>query len=301
MSMQRIEIKGGLAPLLSSFKIFLFVFFISFIFQILLFFLSNPLIEHEIKIECSDKFNFDIKNIENWYLEKGIKRIKISKNNNMIIINYWDKFKKRYIIPNQEKTGCKRKTVYMSKNLFPSIFPKSYIFILLFSFQLSLILFNLFYIFKKQKEFFIFIKISKKTFIYSTLCSIILIFSGFLWDEFIPKTFSDFLFNYIKEIGIKDKFIFLIIGAFIAPLNEEIFFRGIILGKFLKRDLKILGILISSFLFSLAHFDLFALPIIFLFGIFLSYFYIKSKSILTPIISHILNNLIFFILAFKGG
>ncbi len=290
--------EGGNNPLLFSFKIFSLVLLISFIFQILIFFLSNPLTEYEIKISCYDEVNFNVKDIENFYFEKGVKRIKISKNNDMLIINYWDNFGKRYIIPNQEKIGCKIKTVYMLRNFFSSIFSNSNLFLLFFSFQLSLILFNLFYIIKKSKEFFIFSIISKKILTYSIICLTILIFFGFLWEEFITKTFSNFLFNYVKEMGLKNKFIFLIIGGFLAPLNEEIFFRGIILGKFLKSNLKILGILTSSFLFSLAHFDLFGLPIIFLFGIFLSYFYIESKSILTPIISHMLNNFIFFILAF---
>ncbi len=119
MSLQRIEIRRGLKPLLFSFKIFSFVLVISIIFQILFFLLSNPLIEHEIKIGCYDKLNFDVKSIENWYLEKGIKRIKISKNDDMLIINYWDHFKKGYKIRKIEIDICRALVEAISRILKP--------------------------------------------------------------------------------------------------------------------------------------------------------------------------------------
>lgn len=302
MSLQQMKNKGGISPLFLikiSYLNFIKVLILSFFIQIILIFFVEIEIENEIKINFWEKKEIDLKSIENFYISKeNVLKVKCLKENDYLIIKYWTKGFHKYITPPKEIEIGKPKVIYLSRNMISSVFSSANLFIFLFSLQISLILFNLFSIIKKKNDFSIFEKIKIDILLYSILCAGILIISGFLYEIIIPKTYSEYIFNAIKETGIKDKLIFLIIGSVIAPLNEEIFFRGIVLGRFLKYDFKTYGILVSSFLFAIFHFDLLSLPIIFIYGIFLSYFYIKSKSLLTPIISHMLNNFLFFLLTF---
>lgn len=75
----------------------------------------------------------------------------------------------------------------------------------------------------------------------------------------------------------------------IAPLFEEIIFRGYILNSMRKYG-NIVAVIVSSIFFSMFHFNLvqFINPIFM--GIMLSFIVIKSESILPSIIVHVFNN-----------
>jgi hypothetical protein len=81
----------------------------------------------------------------------------------------------------------------------------------------------------------------------------------------------------------------------LAPLFEEIIFRGILLPT-LSRDFGIiLGIIISAFIFALAHLSLGEMPPLFVLGIGLGITRIASGSLLSSVIMHSLwNGLTFF-------
>jgi len=83
--------------------------------------------------------------------------------------------------------------------------------------------------------------------------------------------------------------------AISAPLAEELFFRGIVYRTFAKKINLRNGIIISSILFSLLHFDLFYIPQIFLISVIFSMAYNETGSILTPIIAHLISNSLFII------
>ena len=83
--------------------------------------------------------------------------------------------------------------------------------------------------------------------------------------------------------------------AISAPLAEELFFRGIVYRTFAKKISLRNGILFTSILFSLLHFDLFYIPQIFLISIVFSLAYNETGSILTPIIAHLISNSLFII------
>jgi membrane protease YdiL (CAAX protease family) len=80
-----------------------------------------------------------------------------------------------------------------------------------------------------------------------------------------------------------------------APLFEEIIFRGILLPT-LSRDFGIiLGIIVSAFIFALAHLSLGEMPPLFVLGIGLGITRIASGSLLSSVIMHSLwNGLTFF-------
>ncbi len=72
----------------------------------------------------------------------------------------------------------------------------------------------------------------------------------------------------------------------LAPLFEEIIFRGILL-PILSRDFgTILGIIVSAFIFALAHLSLGEMPPLFILGIGLGVTRIASGSLLSSVIMH---------------
>lgn len=104
---------------------------------------------------------------------------------------------------------------------------------------------------------------------------------------------SFFIDNFIKEffkgnitVVITDIFIIVLMG----PILEEIFFRGILLNRFIVKWNVLTGILISSFLFAIYHMTVTAL-IQFCAGVIFSIIYLKTQTIYSTIILHILNNL----------
>jgi uncharacterized protein len=89
----------------------------------------------------------------------------------------------------------------------------------------------------------------------------------------------------------------IVLICIVCPILEEIIFRKMIYES-LKRKIGMLAAAaVSTFLFSLIHFDFANLLIYVFIGLIFSWIYIKSKSILAPIIAHVLmNSIVLFIL-----
>ena len=86
--------------------------------------------------------------------------------------------------------------------------------------------------------------------------------------------------------------IFLIFGAvFLAPLAEEIIFRGIILEGLMKKYSSITSVIISSVFFMLFHLPWYNMPFSFVMSLFLGWIYIKTQSIGNTIILHSITNI----------
>lgn len=81
----------------------------------------------------------------------------------------------------------------------------------------------------------------------------------------------------------------------VAPIAEETFFRGFMLPGISKRFGKGWGIVVSAFIFALAHLQPGAMVPIFLLGLLLAWLYIKTKSIWPCIFAHFTYNSIAFI------
>ena len=94
------------------------------------------------------------------------------------------------------------------------------------------------------------------------------------------------------------KFIpFFIVGALIAPIAEEIFFRGILYGFFRRWGIPV-AIIISTLLFVLSHTSGATIPLTQLIGgILFAVSYEVEKNLLVPITIHSLGNLAIFTLA----
>jgi membrane protease YdiL (CAAX protease family) len=83
---------------------------------------------------------------------------------------------------------------------------------------------------------------------------------------------------------------FFLVGALLAPLIEEIFFRGFLFQGLRARYGWVSGILISSAIFAIAHLDPAALIPTFILGCLLAYLYHRSNSIWPGVILHMLVN-----------
>lgn len=84
---------------------------------------------------------------------------------------------------------------------------------------------------------------------------------------------------------------YLILNAFslvvVAPIAEEFIFRGILLHRWAAKWGVSSAILVSSILFGLLHINPFGLSV---FGIVMALLYLRSRTIIVPIIAHSLNN-----------
>jgi uncharacterized protein len=77
-----------------------------------------------------------------------------------------------------------------------------------------------------------------------------------------------------------------IVGAILAPIVEEVVFRGFLFGG-LRKYLNVWpAILISGALFGALHFQLLAFPVLFLLGIILAALYQRTGSLWMPILMH---------------
>ena len=97
-------------------------------------------------------------------------------------------------------------------------------------------------------------------------------------------------FHYAPQVGMSR---FSLHGLFIAPVTEELFFRGLLFSffKIFINRLKLL--ILTSFLFGFTHF--FSLPLLSIlgpifFGFCVGYLYLKTESLFWPIILHFLVN-----------
>ena len=112
-----------------------------------------------------------------------------------------------------------------------------------------------------------------------------------------------------RDYGFKYRIGFLYYSVLIAPIFEEVFFRGMVLTSLLNKGLGVIqAILFSAFLFSLIHFnpiniEASSLSIVsnFVFGAILGIVYYRKKSLILVIILHALLNFIAYLINIYSG
>ena len=109
----------------------------------------------------------------------------------------------------------------------------------------------------------------------------------------------------IQVALLENPYLFLLVGCFIGPVVEELFFRRFFLGTFLAKYSDRLGLVLTVFLFATLHMHSLALSewvtaISYIAGgLLLSLLYLrKDKNIWYPIALHCCNNIIAFIIPF---
>jgi membrane protease YdiL (CAAX protease family) len=84
-------------------------------------------------------------------------------------------------------------------------------------------------------------------------------------------------------------------GVIIAPIAEEIVFRGYLYKAFRDRFRPSYAIVLSAALFSAIHLELLAAVPLFVIGVVLAYVYEKTGNLMAPITLHVLNNAVAFL------
>lgn len=93
----------------------------------------------------------------------------------------------------------------------------------------------------------------------------------------------------------------VLLTVIIAPIVEEVFFRGMVLRGLLNRYSDRISIILSALVFGLVHMNLVQLLPGFVVGLMLGYVYVRTRrSLSTVIIIHLFNNLISYIFILYG-
>jgi len=82
----------------------------------------------------------------------------------------------------------------------------------------------------------------------------------------------------------------------IAPIAEEVFFRGYVLPNVRVRHGKAAALVVTTALFSMLHFNLYQMASVALVGVALGALYLRTGTVWYPILFHFLYNLISFLL-----
>ena len=102
---------------------------------------------------------------------------------------------------------------------------------------------------------------------------------------------ADWVKDAFMEIGNGPLVLQFISLCLIAPIFEEIIYRGIMLEELNKRYRSIKAILISALFFGIMHFNLHQAINGFFIGIVMGVIYIKTDSLILTIFLHFINNL----------
>lgn len=98
-------------------------------------------------------------------------------------------------------------------------------------------------------------------------------------------------------IGLAGSFV---VTVLVAPIIEEVYFRGFVLPAFAAKWGNLVGIILSSALFGILHMQINVGVYTFILGVLLSLMYIRFRSIGPGIMFHIINNLIVFFILLKA-
>lgn len=143
----------------------------------------------------------------------------------------------------------------------------------------------------RKKNFF------KETSIFKIKSSLIapIIFLGFglnivitLVMKLIPVS-EDVMNSYAQSFNVLTQgnmVVNVIAIAIVAPIVEELIFRGLMLSRFQKGMPTIVAVILSSLLFGLVHGQILWMAYAFVLGLILSFVFIRTKSLVSSILLH---------------
>ena len=147
-------------------------------------------------------------------------------------------------------------------------------------------------------------------FIYLLLGYIISYMSDFLFSYFISLSSNQISLNETVEMMGRQEFpYFLLIVCFIAPITEELIYRGVLMTTFFKNSPWYGDVLLSAIIFGYIHINFALTPLAFFIyasgGLILTLLYRMTKSLYYSLVLHILINITAFwnlwLLLFSGG
>lgn len=124
--------------------------------------------------------------------------------------------------------------------------------------------------------------------------SVIVIFSLIVW--LVPSFNADQAQNNALTYGSSGVGLWLSFAAavIVAPVVEELYFRGLILPVLMRRFGTLFAIFLTSLLFALLHFQPNVVIYTFILAIILAVVRLRLKSVIPSMLLHALNNLIAF-------
>jgi len=87
----------------------------------------------------------------------------------------------------------------------------------------------------------------------------------------------------------------------LAPVSEELYFRGMVYPTVRARFGPAIGMVLSALFFGLLHFDLYRLIPITVLGVILAYFYERTHSLLASIVAHSTWNTFMLLIVLAAG
>ncbi len=124
----------------------------------------------------------------------------------------------------------------------------------------------------------------------------LLISAASLWVKELTN-FLDYIFKPGKPQNVQNYplgylAVEFIASCVVAPVIEEILFRGIILRSFLNQYDPKKAIIWSAIIFAIAHLNLYQLPVAFVGGCMIGWIYYRTKSLWLCILAHAFHNTI---------
>ncbi|MDS9130668.1 lysostaphin resistance A-like protein [Streptococcus pneumoniae] len=149
-------------------------------------------------------------------------------------------------------------------------------------------------------------------FIYLLLGYITSYMSDFLFSYFISLSSNQISLNEnetVEMMGRQEFPYFLLIVCFIAPIAEELIYRGVLMTTFFKNSPWYGDVLLSAIIFGYIHINFALTPLAFFIyasgGLILALLYRMTKNLYYPILVHILINITAFwdvwLLLFSGS
>ena len=160
-----------------------------------------------------------------------------------------------------------------------------------------------------EKKIFHF-KWQLRYFIYLLLGYIISYMSDLLFSYFISTPSNQISLNETVEMMGRQEFhYFLLIVCFIAPIAEELIYRGVLMTTFFKNSPWYGDVLLSAIIFGYIHINFALTPLAFFIyasgGLILALLYRMTKNLYYPILVHIFINITAFwnlcLLLFSGS
>jgi uncharacterized protein len=102
------------------------------------------------------------------------------------------------------------------------------------------------------------------------------------------------MFAWVRALPYVQFLVVLLLGSVLAPLAEEVFFRGFVYQTYKRRYSPLVAALLSSVLFASLHVNLQAFMPILLMGLLLAWLYQRTGSLLPGTLAHGLNNGVVF-------
>lgn len=132
----------------------------------------------------------------------------------------------------------------------------------------------------------LFSTVSKQVSLYSFALFLLMAIPLTAFDTFFPL--PDLV---LKNINLSS-FSFIIMAVIIAPIGEELLFRGFVTRILLNRYSPTKAIFISALIFGLIHVNPAQIPGAFLMGLLFGWIFYKTGSIIPGMILHFINNAI---------